>query len=222
MDMSQVLYMAAAGLMLIGIAGIVLPSHLVRIIFGIALLEAGANLLLLLASFREGTAAPIMLETGFPANMADPVPQALVLTAIVIGVGILALALILALRVRAAYGTLDMRQVRQRMERDIAEEAGISMPISSQAPRLLATKEAGRRRARWQLRKRDMNNRHPSSPFESSLHFQIAWFCFVIVNTRYYVPAKASTSKRLWSAEAEALAGAWLPKSVNREVNDAE
>lgn len=135
MDISLVLYMAALGLMLIGIAGIVLPSHLVRIIFGIALLEAGANLLLLLASFKEDAAAPVMLETGFPPIMADPVPQALVLTAIVIGVGILALALILALRVQAAYGTLDMRRVRQRMERDIAEEAGIPMSSSSQAPR---------------------------------------------------------------------------------------
>ncbi len=134
MDMSLVLYMAAVGLMLIGIAGIVLPSHLVRIIFGVALLEAGANLLLLLASFKQDAVAPIMLETGFPPVMADPVPQALVLTAIVIGVGILALALILALRVQAAYGTLDMRQVRQRMERDIAEEAGIPMSSSSQAP----------------------------------------------------------------------------------------
>lgn len=140
MDMHLILYSAAAGLMLIGIAGIVLPSHLLRIIFAVALLEAGANLLLLLASFKEGTAAPIMLESGFPANMADPVPQALVLTAIVIGVGILALALILALKVRAAYGTLDMRKVRQRMEHDIAEEAGISMPSSSQTPRVIVSK----------------------------------------------------------------------------------
>lgn len=140
MDMSLVLYLAAVGLMLIGIGGIVMPSHLVRIIFAVALLEAGANLLLLLASFRQDAAAPIMLETGFPSLMADPVPQALVLTAIVIGVGVLALALILALRVQAAYGTLDMRQVRQRMERDIAEEAGIAMPSSSQAPRPVQVK----------------------------------------------------------------------------------
>ncbi len=139
MEMGVILFMAAIGLMLIGIAGIVFPSHLIRIIFGIALLEAGANLLLLLSSFKEGAAAPIMLETGFPQNMADPVPQALVLTAIVIGVGILALALILALRVQAAYGTLDMRQVRQRMERDIAKQAGISMPSSIQAPRPITT-----------------------------------------------------------------------------------
>ena len=86
MDTGPILYTAAFGLILIGSAGIVLSTHLVRIIFGIALLEAGANLLLLLATFREGTRAPIIVDGNITTTMADPVPQALVLTAIVIGV----------------------------------------------------------------------------------------------------------------------------------------
>ncbi len=134
MDTSVILYSGAFGLIFIGIAGIVLSSHLIRIIFGIALLEAGANLLLLLATWRAGTSAPIIVNGHVPATMADPVPQALVLTAIVIGVGILALSLSLALRVQRAYGTLDIREVRQRMEQDIADEAGIDRPVSSHAP----------------------------------------------------------------------------------------
>ena len=97
MDTSLIFHIAAFGLILIGSAGIVLSTHLVRIIFGIALLEAGANLLLLLATYREGAAAPIIVDGRVPLTMADPVPQALVLTAIVIGVGILALALSLSI-----------------------------------------------------------------------------------------------------------------------------
>jgi len=144
MDSTLLFYIAAVGLMLIGIGGIVLSTHLVRVIFGIALLEAGANLLLLLATYREGAAAPIMVGGKFPAIMADPVPQALVLTAIVIGVGILALTLALALRVHRAYGTLEIREIRQRMEQDIANAAGIDMPTSSEAPAVVyAGKEAG-------------------------------------------------------------------------------
>jgi len=144
LDSTLIFYVAAVGLMLIGIAGIVLSAHLVRIIFGIVILEAGANLLLLLATYREGAAAPIMVKGEFPAAMADPVPQALVLTAIVIGVGILALTLSLALREHRAYGTLDIREIRQRMEQDIAERAGIDMPTSSEAPApVYAGKEAG-------------------------------------------------------------------------------
>ena len=141
MDTGLILYTAAFGLILIGSAGIVLSTHLVRIIFGIALLEAGANLLLLLATFREGSPAPIIVGGRVPATMADPVPQALVLTAIVIGVGILALALSLALRVQRAYGTLDIREVRQRLEQDIANEAGIDMSSSRDAPQAVVTRQ---------------------------------------------------------------------------------
>jgi len=143
MDTGLILYTAAFGLILIGSAGIVLSTHLVRIIFGIALLEAGANLLLLLATYREGSPAPIIVDGRIPAAMADPVPQALVLTAIVIGVGILALALSLALRVQRAYGTLDLREVRQRLEQDIADEAGIDMSSSSDAPQAVVSRQGG-------------------------------------------------------------------------------
>jgi len=144
MDTSLIFHIAAFGLILIGSAGIVLSTHLVRIIFGIALLEAGANLLLLLATYREGSSAPIIVDGQIPAVMADPVPQALVLTAIVIGVGILALALSLALRVQRAYGTLDLREIRQRLEQDIADEAGIELPSSIDAPQAVVKRQEGR------------------------------------------------------------------------------
>jgi multisubunit Na+/H+ antiporter MnhC subunit len=144
MDTGLVLYTGAFGLILIGIAGIVLSTHLMRIIFGLALLEAGANLLLLLATWREGASAPIIVNGVVPEVMADPVPQALVLTAIVIGVGILALALSLTLRVQRAWGTLDMREIRQHLEKDIADAAGIDMPASSHAPATVQTaRQAG-------------------------------------------------------------------------------
>jgi multicomponent Na+:H+ antiporter subunit C len=139
LDTTAILYLGAGGLMLIGIAGVVLNTHLVRIIFGLALLEAGANLLLLLASFREGTVAPIIVDGSVAGPMADPVPQALVLTAIVIGVGVLALALALVLRLYRAWGSLDIREIRHRMEQAIAAEARVAMPYSAEAPELPVT-----------------------------------------------------------------------------------
>jgi hypothetical protein len=66
--------------------------------------------------------------------MVDPVPQALVLTAIVIGVGVQALAVGLLFRVHRAYGTLDLRELCRRMELDIAQAAGVPSPGSQQAP----------------------------------------------------------------------------------------
>ncbi len=134
LELIHIYYVGALGLILLGMGGIVMSSHLIRIIFAVALLEAGVNLILLLSSFREGAGAPIMLDGQFPQVMADPVPQALVLTAIVIGVGILALALSLALRLQRAYGTLDMGEIRQCMEKDISLAADIDMPTSDHAP----------------------------------------------------------------------------------------
>lgn len=133
-DVTTLLHVGAYGLIVIGIAGIVLNTNLVKIIFGLAVLEAGANLLLLLATFDETARAPVLLNGMAPTVMADPVPQALVLTAIVIGVGVLALALAIVVRVHAAYHTLDIYELRQRMEQDIVRSAGTELPYSSDRP----------------------------------------------------------------------------------------
>jgi multisubunit Na+/H+ antiporter MnhC subunit len=131
----QVLVAGAIGLVVIGIAGIVLSNHLFRMILALAIAEAGANLLLVLAGYRWDAVAPILLAgEPLPAAMVDPVPQALVLTAIVIGVGVQALALSLVIRVREAYGTLDLRVVRARLEADLSRAAGVAPPGSQEQP----------------------------------------------------------------------------------------
>ena len=131
----QILFAGAVGLVALGIAGLVLSNHLFRMILALAIAEAGANLLLVLAGFRWGAIAPI-LQPGAPQDvpMVDPVPQAMVLTAIVIGVGVQALALSLVIRVREAYGTLDLRVVRQRLEEDLSVAAGVVLPGSREKP----------------------------------------------------------------------------------------
>lgn len=120
-----VLYTGAFGLIVIGAAGIVLARHLFRVILALAIAEAGANLLLVLSGYRWDAVAPIITDGATTAPMVDPVPQAMVLTAIVIGVGVQALAVGLALHVNKVYGTLDMTAIRQRLETDIAGTAGI-------------------------------------------------------------------------------------------------
>jgi multisubunit Na+/H+ antiporter MnhC subunit len=139
-DTHTLMHIAAYGLIIIGIGGIVLNSNLIRIIFGLAVMEAGANLLLLLATFKEDARAPILLNGKVPELMADPVPQALVLTAIVIGIGVVALALAMVVRVHAAYNTLDIHEIRERMEQDISAAAGTDLPYSSDQPQLVDTK----------------------------------------------------------------------------------
>ncbi|TGO03516.1 hypothetical protein PN36_05670 [Candidatus Thiomargarita nelsonii] len=113
-------YCGAIGLILLGIFAMVMYRHLIRIIFGLILLEAGVNLFLITIGYRPNAVAPILVEGQIPAAMVDPIPQALVLTAIVIGVGVQALALALVVKTYKAYGTLDTKVLAEK----IAQESG--------------------------------------------------------------------------------------------------
>lgn len=129
-----ILFIGAIGLVLIGISGIVLSHNLFRMVLGLAIAEAGANLLLVMAGYRWDAVAPIVENGVIPNSMVDPVPQAMVLTAIVIGVGVQALALSLVIQVHQKYGTLDMREVRRKMEAEIQSDAGVGKIVSDEKP----------------------------------------------------------------------------------------
>lgn len=92
--MTVVLATTAAALFAIG-TYLLLQRKLSRIIIGLGLLTHGANVLLITAG-RRGD--PPIIGVGTPGNFADPLPQALALTAIVITFGVTALLLALAYR----------------------------------------------------------------------------------------------------------------------------
>lgn len=93
--MSLITLAVAAILFAIG-TYLILQRMLSRVIIGLGLISHGANLLLMLAA--GGAAAPPVLGATKGAEVADPLPQAMVLTAIVITFGITAFLLALALR----------------------------------------------------------------------------------------------------------------------------
>lgn len=119
-------YAGAAGLILLGTFAVIGMRHLLRILLGMTLLEAGVNLFLVATGFRPEAAAPIITGAN-PGAMVDPIPQALILTAIVIGVGVLALGLALAIRVHRATGTLDTRALAQWLA--VSTDA-VSVPVT--------------------------------------------------------------------------------------------
>lgn len=95
----------AAGLYLM------LRRRLAQLIIGLSLLSNGSNILILSAA-GVTRAKPPLVTQGIPLeHYADPVPQSLILTAIVIGFGVLAFALVLAYRVRQSVGTDDIDAV---------------------------------------------------------------------------------------------------------------
>lgn len=75
---------------------LILKRKLTRIVIGLAMMAHGANLLLLLAG--GGAGAPVFVGEAPPESFADPLPQALALTAIVITFGVTAFLLALSFR----------------------------------------------------------------------------------------------------------------------------
>lgn len=109
---------------------LLLQRTLSRIVMGLALLGHGANLLLLMAGGDPGE-PPLVGAGGLPADAADPLPQALALTAIVITFGVLAFLLALAYRSwlvtrddTVEDDVEDRRIARQSPETTVGEEAG--------------------------------------------------------------------------------------------------
>jgi multicomponent Na+:H+ antiporter subunit C len=106
-------YIASFGLILIGLYIMLIKKNLIKIIIGLSIIDTGVNILLISVGYlKEGTAPIFSRESLLSSRMVDPVPQALVLTAIVIGVAILALALTLAIVLYRHYGTLNVRKIR--------------------------------------------------------------------------------------------------------------
>ena len=94
MNFSSILlpsYIAVAALLSIGLYGVIAKKNLLKIFISLSIMETGVNLLLITIGYVPGGTAPI--ENGNFAKYVDPLPQALVLTAIVIGVSVTALAL---------------------------------------------------------------------------------------------------------------------------------
>src|SRR3954453_5006726 len=87
---------------------LMLRRRLAQLIIGLGLLSNGSNILILSAA-GVTRARPPLITAGVAADqIADPVPQTLILTAIVIGFGVLAFSLVLAHRVRQSTGSDDI------------------------------------------------------------------------------------------------------------------
>lgn len=92
---------------------LLLQRSLGQIIIGLALVSNATNLLIFVAGGVRRAPPPIVPPGGevLPPDAADPLPQALILTAIVIGFGVLAFFIALAARTYRVSGTDDPDQL---------------------------------------------------------------------------------------------------------------
>ncbi len=109
------MYVRLAVLFFVGLYGLFAKRNLVKKILGLVILEHAVNLFLIQVGYREGGLPPILLKgedsAAFSGASVDPLPQALVLTSIVIGLGLVILLVALCLRIQERYGTLDSNKI---------------------------------------------------------------------------------------------------------------
>ena len=106
-------YLLCLALFCVGIYCILRKRNIIKIIIGVIIAEYAVNPFFILTAYRMKGRAPIFSSEADIANMVDPLPHALVLTAIVIGLATTALLVAIAMRIYEKYGTFDITKIRE-------------------------------------------------------------------------------------------------------------
>jgi multicomponent Na+:H+ antiporter subunit C len=110
-------YIVAMLMISFGLYCLLIKRNLIKMVIGLEILTFGIHLFLISMGYREGGIAPIVTSTN-PASVVatmgvDPLPQALVLTSIVIDVCVTAMLLSLAIYAYKHFKTLDTSELRR-------------------------------------------------------------------------------------------------------------
>ncbi|MCI8477694.1 MAG: cation:proton antiporter subunit C [Oscillospiraceae bacterium] len=98
----------------IGFLNVMLQQNLVKKVVGFNIMDAAVFLLLASLGYISGRVAPVVTEGAQAAQYINPIPSGLVLTGIVVSVSITAFSLALIQRIYQQYGTIDLRELRER------------------------------------------------------------------------------------------------------------
>jgi len=109
----MLIYIMCLMLFSIGLYCILRKRNIIKIVVGLIISEYAVNLFFVLLGYRMEGRAPIFSADQDITNMVDPLPQALVLTSIVIGLAVTALVVGIAIRIYEKYGTFDITEIRR-------------------------------------------------------------------------------------------------------------
>jgi multicomponent Na+:H+ antiporter subunit C len=110
--LSQVPYLVALWIFLVGCYGIVSSRNLVHGVVCLSVVQSSTYVLLLQVGYRQGGTAPIFSDVPLGTRVVDPVVQALTLTDVVVGSSVTALLLAITVQVAKRHGTVDPEQLR--------------------------------------------------------------------------------------------------------------
>ncbi|TAJ14984.1 cation:proton antiporter [Marinilabiliaceae bacterium JC017] len=109
----MIVYLMCFILFLTGMYGVLSQRNLIKIVIGLSVMEISIFLFMALIGYIDAGVAPIVTQTGEQLIYVDPLPQAMVLTAIVIGLATNAMLLAIAIRLYKKYKTFDVRKINQ-------------------------------------------------------------------------------------------------------------
>jgi multicomponent Na+:H+ antiporter subunit C len=101
-------------LMMAGLYVVIAQGNLVKKIVGLNIFQAAVFILFISMAKVEGGTAPILIEGA--VRYSNPLPQVLILTAIVVGVATTALALALVVRINSAYHSVEEDEIHAQDE----------------------------------------------------------------------------------------------------------
>ncbi len=105
-------YILCFVLFLVGLYGVITRRNLIKIVIALSIMEFSIFLLLVLIGYIDNGLAPIVDPDLAGQVYVDPLPQAMVLTAIVIGLATTSMLMAIAIRLYRKYKTFDIREIK--------------------------------------------------------------------------------------------------------------
>ncbi len=106
-------YWVFAVLLMIGFYAVIAKLNLVKKLIGLSLFQAAVFLLYITMGKVEGGTAPIFNSDNVERLVSNPLPQVLILTAIVVGISTTALGLGIVIRIKEEYGTIEENEIQE-------------------------------------------------------------------------------------------------------------
>lgn len=107
------LYLLCLALFAIGLYCTLRKRNIIKMIIGIGIMGYAVNLFFVLTGYCVKGRSPIYSHDQAISNMVDPLPQAVVMTAIVLGLSVTLLLVSIAIRIYEKYGTFDITKINK-------------------------------------------------------------------------------------------------------------
>ena len=106
-------YWVFAVLLMVGFYAVIARPNMIKKLLGLAMFQSAVFLLYITMDKVEGGTAPIIQKGVEDVIYSNPLPQVLILTAIVVGISTTAVGLALVVRIYEAYGTVEEDETQQ-------------------------------------------------------------------------------------------------------------